>query len=496
VNVVHDESDAGVAGVLDTPEAGPRVVRGSALRVGAYVGGLLVGLASTPLVVRHLGAVDFGRYATVSSLIFIVTALTEGGLAALGLREYSTGDLQVRRGLIRNLLGLRIVLVAVATVLATGFALVAGYTHAMVVGTVLLSGGLLLMAIAHTLGIDLSARLRLGWVSALEFIRQFATAIGMIALVVAGASLLPFFAVAPVTAAIVLALTVVVIDRSVPLLPSFARDEQIALLRKTVVYAAATALGVLYFQLAMILTSLVTGAHETGYFGVSFRIIELANGVPWLLATTAFPLIARAAQTDSERLRYGLSRMTEVALVAGVGVMLVTTIGAPFAIDVVAGHGFGPSVDALRIMGLAAPATFLIATIAYALLAIDAQRRMLIANGIAVVVMLIATPLLANSHGATGAAIGAVGTEWVLCVAYVVALGRERAELRLSLAQLPRILVAAGLAAAPAIVFALPAVVEAVLAVVIYAALALLLHVIPDEAFDLLPRRLRPRRLR
>ena len=491
------EDDAlSVGGVLDTPEAGPRVVRGGALRVAAYAGGLLVGLASTPLVVRHLGAADFGRYATVTSLIFIVTALTEGGLAALGLREYSTGGVEQRRDLIRNLLGLRIVLVVVAAVLATAFAIVAGYTHEMVLGTVLLSGSLLLMALAHTLGIDLSARLRLGWVSALEFIRQVATAAGMILLVVAGASLLPFYAVAPVTAAIVLALTLRVIDPAVPRMPAFSRANQIDLLRKTIVYAAATALGVLYFQLAMILTSLVTGAHETGYFGVSFRIIELANGVPWLLATTAFPLIARAAETDRERLRYGLGRMTEVALVAGVAVLLATTLGAPFAIDVVAGSGFDPSIDALRIMGLAAPATFLIATIAYALLAINAQRRMLIANGIAVAVMLVATPLLAHSHGATGAAIGAVGTEWILCIAYVVALGRERSELRLSLTQLPRVLVAAAVPAVLAIVLSLPSVVEAIGAVTIFMLLALLLHVIPDEAFDLLPRRLRPRRLR
>src|SRR4051812_1123792 len=189
VSAAPGEPEAGAAGLLRTTEAGPRIVRGSALRVAGYVAGLLVGLASTPLVVRHLGATDFGRYATVSSLIFIVTALTEGGLAALGLREYATGDMQMRRDLISNLLGLRIILVAIATVLATGFAIAVGYTHAMVVGTVLLSGGLLLMAFAHTLGIDLSARLRLGWVSALEFIRQFATAVGMIVLVILGASL-------------------------------------------------------------------------------------------------------------------------------------------------------------------------------------------------------------------------------------------------------------------------------------------------------------------
>ena len=101
-----------------------------------------------------------------------------------------------------------------------------------------------------------------------------------------------------------------------------------------------------------------------------------------------------------------------------------------------------------------------------------------------------------RGRGATGAAIGAVATEWVLVIAYGIALARERPELRVSLRPLPRILVAAAAAAAPAVLLSLPSVVEALLAIAIFAILALVLKVIPDEAFDLLPRPLRPRRLR
>src|SRR5258705_9343502 len=105
--------------------------------------------------------------------------------------------------------------------------------------------------------------------------------------------------------------------------------------------------------------------------------------------------------------------MTDVAVVAGAAFPLAIAIGAPFAIDVVAGHGFGPSVTALTILGFAPPATFLVATLAYALLAIDAQRLMLIANALAVAVMVTVTPVLAHAHGAPGAAVGALATEWV-----------------------------------------------------------------------------------
>src|ERR1700689_4264512 len=96
--------------ILASREAGGRFLRGSGIRVIAYGSGLLVGLAATPLVTRHLGPVDWGHFITVTSVIFIAAALTEGGVGNLGVREFSTGDEAERRSFMSSLLGLRIVL--------------------------------------------------------------------------------------------------------------------------------------------------------------------------------------------------------------------------------------------------------------------------------------------------------------------------------------------------------------------------------------------------
>src|SRR4051794_17476340 len=60
--------------ILDTPEAGVKSLRGGALRIGGYGIGLLLGLISAPLLIRHLGVVDFGRYVTVTSIVGLVAA--------------------------------------------------------------------------------------------------------------------------------------------------------------------------------------------------------------------------------------------------------------------------------------------------------------------------------------------------------------------------------------------------------------------------------------
>ncbi len=132
--------------VLEAGAAGGKVIRGGAARTLGYVGGILVGLASTPLMVRHLGVEDFGRFVTVGSLIFIVVGLTEGGLSAIGVREYATRDADGRYRLVRSLLGLRAVLAVAAIGAAVGFGLLAGYDDVLLNGILISSVGLVLSA--------------------------------------------------------------------------------------------------------------------------------------------------------------------------------------------------------------------------------------------------------------------------------------------------------------------------------------------------------------
>ena len=77
--------------------AGGRVIRGGTLRVAGALTGVLAGAVSAPLVVRHLGVEDYGRYLTVVSVIFVITALTEGGLANVAVRMFSVADAGRRR---------------------------------------------------------------------------------------------------------------------------------------------------------------------------------------------------------------------------------------------------------------------------------------------------------------------------------------------------------------------------------------------------------------
>jgi O-antigen/teichoic acid export membrane protein len=482
--------EARAVDILATRQAGRKVIRGGGVRAATYVAGLVLGVSITPFVVRHLGVVDFGRFATVISLMFIVTGLTEGGLANVGVREYANSDAATGRRLIASLLGLRLVLTGVGCAGAVAFALAAGYTSIQVQGTLLAAAGLLVLGTQNAYAIPLSAGLRLGWLATLDFLRQAATSLLMLALVVAGAALLPFYGVAPLAGLLVLALTIWLVRREALVAPRADLSAWSELFRETAYYAAATALGVVYFQLALIFVSLVSTALETGYYSVAFRIVDIANGVPWLLVTSAFPILARAAQDDRARLSYALQRLFEVALILGAWFSMSIVLGARFAVDVVAGAESHASIEVLQILGLGTTATFLIATWSFALLSVRAYHPLLVANAIAIAVQAAVTLPLAAESGAEGAAVGAVVTELVLAAAYGFALMRGHRELRASPALVPRIAAAAiaGVAAGLAGLTLHPVVAVVAASIAYFGALALM-RAIPAEVIEALKRR-------
>jgi O-antigen/teichoic acid export membrane protein len=476
--------------ILASREAGGRFLRGSGMRVVAYGSGLLVGLAATPLVTRHLGPVDWGHFITVTSVIFIAAALTEGGVGNLGVREFSTGEEAERRSFMSSLLGLRIVLSLAGAAGAIAFMLIAGYPTVLVEGTALASVSLLLEGLRVTLSIPLTARLRLGWLALTDFTGQFATAVFMIVFVLSGASLLPFYTVAILASLATLTLTAALARSEISLRPSFSPARWRALMADSIIYAAATTLGVIYFQIVIIATSLMAGKLQTGYFSLSFRVLSIVNGVPWLLVASAFPILARAARDDRERLRYALQRLFDGSLVVGGLFSLCVIIGAPFAVAVVGGPKYDPSIAVLQILGVGIVGTFLVATWSFALLTLKLYRDLIAINGFVVALAVLLSVLLIPSHQAHGAAAVTATLEIVLAAGYAAVLSYRHPELRPSLSGVPR--VALAFAAAFAVAAALPVypVIAVVAGTLVLFAALLGLRALPEEFLQAI--RLRP----
>lgn len=480
---------ASPTGVLDLPTAGGKVIRGSALRGAAYAATVALGIISASLLTRQLGVVDFGRYVTVISIVTVAIGMSDVGLSNIGVREYSIREGADRDFTMKNLLGLRIALTGVAVVIAVAFAAAAGYPGVMVVGTIVAAVGFVLTTVQHSLGVPLSAGLRLGWVAGLDVLRQAGLVLAVVVLVLAGAGLLGLLA-APVPIGIVLVLlTAWLVRGTIPFVPAFDPRAWGRLLRLVLPYAAASAIGAVYVSLVVVLTSLVATQEETGYFSAAFRVFSVLSVVPSLLVASAFPILARAARDDRERLRYALQRLWDTALVIGAGAAVLTAVGAPVAIDVIAGPDYEPSVPVLRIMAGALFASFFVAIWGFGLLSIGAYRSLLVANLIALAVAGGLALLLAPEYGADGAATATLLGELVLAIALGVQLMWSRKDLRVELRIVPRVFVAAALAAAVLLIPGLPNAIDLALASVVYLVAVVVLRAVPDEVWAALRKR-------
>jgi len=465
--------------VLRTPEAGGRVIRGGAIRGAGYGAGILLAAGTSVLLLRYLGVVDFGRYATVAALLGIVSGITDAGLTAVGARELAVRAPADRAVVLRNLVALRLIVTPMGVGAAVLFALAAGYDSTVVYATLLGGVGVLLVNTQATMMLPLSVELRLGAVTAFEVTRSALTLAGVAILVAVGTGLLPFFGVQVVVGAVILAATPLVLQRA-GLVPGIDRAVARMLVHEALPLAAALAMNVVYFRVLVILTSLLASDQATGYFGTSFRIFEVLFGLPLLVLSVALPVLSVAGHEDEERLRYSLQRVTEVALLLSVLLVLVIVAVAEPAIVFLAGDDFRGAAPVLQIQAVALIPVFLGQTWQLALVSIRRQSALAWATGTALVLVIALGLALIPTYGATGAAVAAVVAESVLALLLLGFLHRLRPAVMPSFGFVPRVALA-GMLATPFLFAPISGVASAAAAAVVYVAVVYVAGVLPPE---------------
>jgi len=362
---------------------------------------------------------------------------------------------------------------------AVVFAFAAGYDQLLVAGAALGAVGLVLTIAQRTYAIPLWVALRLELTTALDLLRQALTVAGIVVLVVAGAGLLAFF-ILPIPVAIaVLVATLVVVRDYGGIRPSVEREEWLLLLGE-VPAAVASMLGALFYRVAIIMMSLLGTSKETGYYGLSLGVVDVFIPVATLIAGSAFPILARAADTDRQRLGFAFRQLFDVAVIIGIGTAFILVAGAGPIVLFLGGPDFEPTVPVLRIQGLAVAATFLVTLFGYMLWVVRARRQLVIGNlfGLAAAVGL--TAALIPRWEAQGAALAMLVAESSLAAWLGVALLGNRPDLRPQLRTVAKasvaVIVAACIALAP-----FPPLVGVTVGTAAYLVVLLVLRAIPID---------------
>jgi O-antigen/teichoic acid export membrane protein len=468
--------------VLDTPATGLLVIRGGALRGGAYLLAIGLSLVSVPLMTRYLGVVDYGRVVTVSALIAIAAALTDGGLVTVGVREYAVRSQSEHRGLLRALLGLRLVLSSVAVVGAVLFAVVVSYADIVVLGTLIGGLGILVTSVQKVTTIPFTASLRFGSVASLHLLEQVTLTSFVVLLVLVGAGLTPFFATYLVASLVALVATAYLAGWALPL-PAVDLAAWRGLSHDMLPFGAAVAVSATGVVLTM--TPVLATDAEVGYFGVAAQVVTVLLGVWTVMGASTLPVLAHAARHDRARFEYALQRTLHAALALGAGVSVLTLVGADLVVSVLAGPDFEPAIGALQILAPSLAAGYLVTVSSLALVSLRRPMSVLAVNAVGLAATIALALVLLPEHGASGGSVAVLVGQLLCMPAYALALRRNNLALAESWLPALSVLVAAAAATAAGMMAPVPTVAGIVIACGIYAGLLLLLRAVPRELLDM-----------
>lgn len=477
--------EPGAPDPLAVGTAGHRAIRGGASRMSTFGLAVIFSVISSAIVYRRLGVVETGHYVTVTSLVALCAGLTDAGLSAIGVREFSTRDREGRWGFMRDLSGLRLALSTTGAAIAVLFAWLAGYGSLLTAGTAVAGVGMILVTLEDTYAIGLTAQLRIASVAFSDLLRVFVLAVLVVIFAVHHASLLLLFAASIPAAGSAMLINAWLARGDVSLIPSIHARRWRGLLGQTVTYSVATAIIAIYFRVALLLVSVIAPGRQTGYFSVSFRVIEVLVAIPAMLVGVSFPIFAHAAQDDRSRLDFAVGRVFDALWLIGVGAALAVVVGAPFIVEVIAGGRFGGAHVVLQIQGVALMASFVGAVWTYTLLSLHRHRAILVVGLSALVLSGVLSGTLAAVGGARGAAVGTSVSEITFVALLAVATYRAGVRPGITWRSIPLSLAAAGLGAASLAIPGLPDVARLVLALALYGATLIVLKVIPEEILTL-----------
>jgi O-antigen/teichoic acid export membrane protein len=252
-------------------------------------------------------------------------------------------------------------------------------------------------------------------------------------------------------------------------------------------YSAAVAASALYYRIALILVSAIASGVQLGYFSVSYRVIDVLTVIPTLLVSSAFPILARAAQDDHARFGYAVRKVFELSLIVGAWVAVSIAVAAPLGIAIIGGPRFKPAADVLAFQGIGLGAMFVNVVWGYSLLSLGLYRKILTINCSALILNMAIVASLAALDGARGAAIGTGLTEIVVACVQAWAFARSGHPLTDSIRVIPRVALATVLALTPLFFGGVDSIVRLVISSAIFMLVIAATKALPREVVALVP---------
>lgn len=468
------------------------VLKNSAFGLAAQFAIKILSFIFTILIVRELGAGDYGQYAAAMAFGGLFMFIGDLGLSPYTVREVArmrdTPDAEQRIGaFFANVLLLRIVLSVLATILMTCAAWLTNRPPVMIGAIALIGLTQIVYAVHGTLDALLSGHERFGVSSSARVVNQV--------IFIAIGALVLWFGVGYYGLIAATGIGVVVMTwlcwravRALGVHPQQA-NPQIwwGLLRASLPFGViAFTLGLSY-RFDSVLLNIYQGDVATGHYNAAYNLVFSAAMFSNVVNTALFPSLTRQHMTDPASLPQIYERMLRylmlLAFPIAIGASLLADQIVPFLFD----EGYAESATVLRIIIWVVPLMYLSEFLGYIVVVNGGERRVARSIVISTALNIVCNLILIPIYGLIGAAIMTVVTEAVLVGQYLWALRDELARVNRIRAFL-RPLIAAVLMGGVVLVLMpyIHLLVNALIGALVYAVLLVVLQVVGRDELQFL----------
>ncbi|MDQ6797018.1 MAG: flippase [Actinomycetota bacterium] len=318
-----------------------------ALLAGRYTVAAL-GWLGTLLIVRTLSAEQWGRFSFVFSFLGVLSVFTELGVGGIAIKGLLADD--DRPGFAGAYITLRGALGALSYALAVGFVVVAGYPaeviHAMAIAGVVM----VIASVSHAFETVFQANLQMRTVAAGMVVAQMAQLAVVVAIAVAGGSVVLFMIPAVVFDVVTLGWRLHGIRR----IQAIRLNANWAIWKKLMREAAPLAAGVVfataYYRIDSIMLSKLDTFTAVGIYGVAYKFADLAHYLPSALMISVLPLLVRAWPDDPKVFGETFGRAVTILALVGAFVIVEFTLFAKPVITLLYGDVYAAGAVAARVV--------------------------------------------------------------------------------------------------------------------------------------------------
>lgn len=182
----------------------------------------------------------------------------------------------------------------------------------------------------------------------------------------------------------------------------------------------------LYFKADTLVLGWFRPQAEVGVYAAAYRVLELLISIPFMYAGILLPVLAKEwARGATESFSRLTSRSLDAMLLLIAPMIVCTMALGPRLLSIISGPNFASSGSVVRVLIIAVAAIFLNTVLSHAIVALDAQRRMIPAYAAVALLAVAGYVILIPSYGMWAAAWITVGSETAILVSSWAVLARH-----------------------------------------------------------------------